>query len=441
MSAILRLPEVLTGMEEATLTAWHVQVGDEVAVGQPLADVETEKATVEYVADVAGMLAELLVGVEEPIRVGTPLVLLATEGESIDEARAGVRGVGGEAEVGADRSEVDGSHEVEPVAPLGATPGDDRPQSVAERLRATPLVRRLAKLHDIDLGEIVGTGPSGRIVRRDVERMLTTSSASPAWGESTATSQADEPASDPGEVSPQPVGAQDSASWIGHELEYAPNVVPHSRMRRAIARRLTESKATVPHFYLTADCRVDALLALRAQLNDGLDDKLSVNDFVVKAVAGALADVPQMNATWTDDATLLHHQSDVAIAVALEDGLVTPVVRDAGRRSVGDISRTVRDLVDRARSGSLRQAELEGGAFTVSNLGMYGTEQFAAIINPPHAVGAATQRPVAVNGQLEVGTVMTVTLSGDHRVADGATGARWLAAFVRRVEHPMLALV
>jgi pyruvate dehydrogenase E2 component (dihydrolipoamide acetyltransferase) len=216
-------------------------------------------------------------------------------------------------------------------------------------------------------------------------------------------------------------------------------------MRRAIARRLTESKATVPHFYLTAQCRVDALLALRTQLNADLDDKLSVNDFVVKAVAGALADVPQMNATWTDDAMLVHHQADVAIAVALEDGLVTPVVRDAGGRSVGDISRTVKDLVDRARSGSLRQAELEGGAFTISNLGMYGTEQFAAIINPPHAgilaVGAATQRPVAVDGRLEVGTVMTVTLSGDHRVADGATGARWLAAFVRRVEHPMLALV
>jgi pyruvate dehydrogenase E2 component (dihydrolipoamide acetyltransferase) len=217
-------------------------------------------------------------------------------------------------------------------------------------------------------------------------------------------------------------------------------------MRRAIARRLAESKATVPHFYLVADCRVDELLALRARINETADVKVSVNDFVLKSVAAALQDVPEANAIWTDDATRRFAGVDLAIAVSVPGGLLTPVVRGVERMPLGELSRTVRDLAERARAGRLRQHELEGGSFSVSNLGMYGTKEFTAIINPPQAgilaVGAAGSRPVVdADGQLTVVTLMTVTLSADHRVLDGALAAQWLAAFVRRVENPLSMLI
>ena len=223
-----------------------------------------------------------------------------------------------------------------------------------------------------------------------------------------------------------------------------PELVPHSRMRKTIARRLTESKHEVPHFYLTADCRVDGLLDLRRELNAAGTLKVSVNDLVVKAVAGAFVDVPEANRTWTDEGMLQHRSVDIAIAVSLDDGLVTPVVRGVEGLSVSALGRQIVDLAERARSGRLRQHEIEGGSFAVSNLGMFGTQQFSAIINPPHAgilaVGAARQAPVVVDGALEVGTLMSVTLSADHRALDGALAARWLAAFVARIEHPLTIL-
>jgi len=212
-------------------------------------------------------------------------------------------------------------------------------------------------------------------------------------------------------------------------------------MRAAIARRLTESKSTVPHFYLTADCRVDRLLELRREINAIEGVKVSVNDLVVKAVASALVDVPEANTTWSDNGMLRHRRADVAVAVSLDDGLVTPVVRGVETLSVSALSATIGDLATRARAGGLKQHEIEGGSFAVSNLGMFGTPQFSAIINPPHAgilaVGAARQAPVVVDGSLEVGTIMTVTLSADHRVMDGTLAARWLAAFVARIENPV----
>jgi pyruvate dehydrogenase E2 component (dihydrolipoamide acetyltransferase) len=237
-----------------------------------------------------------------------------------------------------------------------------------------------------------------------------------------------------------------AASARSDAVAPAYNDIPHTGMRRAIARRLAESKTTVPHFYLVADCRVDELLAVRARINEGPDVKISVNDLVVKALAAALQDVPEANAIWTDDATRRFTGVDIAVAVAVPGGLLTPVVTGVERMPLGELSGVVRDLAERARGGRLKQHELEGGSFAVSNLGMYGTREFSAIINPPHAgilaVGAATQRPVVeASGELAAATVMTVTLSADHRVLDGALAAQLLAAFVRRIENPLSMLV
>jgi pyruvate dehydrogenase E2 component (dihydrolipoamide acetyltransferase) len=285
-------------------------------------------------------------------------------------------------------------------------------------------VRRLAAERGIDLAAIAGSGPQGRIVRRDLD----------AWTRPHPPIAPGDAASVP---SPATVATAADAAYVD---------VPHTGMRRAIARRLTESTSTVPDFQLVAHCRVDELLALRARINEQGDYKVSVNDLVVKAVARAMQDVPDANAVWTDDATRRFTGVDIAIAVSVPAGLVTPVVRGADRLSLTELTTTIRDLAERARDGRLKQHELEGGSFSVSNLGMYGTEAFSAIINPPHAgilaVGAATKRPVVDDdGALAVATVMTVTLSADHRVLDGALAAQWLAAFVRRIENPLSILI
>jgi pyruvate dehydrogenase E2 component (dihydrolipoamide acetyltransferase) len=412
VSQVVRLPEVLTGMSEATLTTWHVQVGEEVRPGEPLVEIETDKASVEYVADVGGVLAEHLVELASPVAVGTPIVLLATDGESVEQARAAAAGTASERPAPEPVPD-----EPQPTSPPGGQNGDARPL----RLRASPLVRRLARDRGLNLSTVTGSGPGGRIVRRDLARL----------------DAATEPAA------AEPITVDPTTAEPTGPANLPPGVVaiPHTTMRRAIAHRLTGSKSTVPHFYLTVDCRVDALLALRTQVVEALGERVSLNDFVVKAVAGALQDVPELNAVWTPESVQRHTAVDIAVAVALDDGLITPVVRDVGGRALAALSRDLRDLAIRARNRDLRQYELEGGTFTVSNLGMYGTERVTAIINPPHAgilaIGAATRRPVVDRDEVAVGTVMTVTLSADHRVVDGATGARWLSAFVQRIENPL----
>jgi pyruvate dehydrogenase E2 component (dihydrolipoamide acetyltransferase) len=283
---------------------------------------------------------------------------------------------------------------------------------------------------------VQGSGPNGRIVRRDIEQL---SGAEPA-----AASQTSAPATDAVTRPAATAAAAPAAKPNSDGASFAE--VPHTGMRRAIARRLTESKSTVPHFYLVAECRVDALLALRAQLNEQSETRVSVNDMVVKAVACALKDVPQANSIWTDDATRVFDAVDISVAVSVPTGLLTPVVRGVDSLSLGALSRRIRDYAERARDGKLKQHELEGGSFSVSNLGMYGTQEFSAILNPPQsgilAVGAATKRPVVQeDGSLGVATVMTVTLSADHRVLDGALAAEWLAAFQRRIEQPLGMLV
>ncbi|WP_168626888.1 pyruvate dehydrogenase complex dihydrolipoamide acetyltransferase [Cryobacterium sp. BB307] len=427
MAIVIRMPEVLTGATEAALQSWLVKPGDTIAVGQTIAEVETEKATVEYQAEEAGTLAGVLIETGVQVDVGTPIAVLAEAGESADAALAAAGKLG--AAVPTENSEdsaaaVDPAAAVKADAPANAAanaPGDGVAAGAAtatdqSRRFASPLVRRLARERGLDLSAVTGSGPSGRIVRRDLDGLA---------------------------VAPTAPAAQASAAPAVPTGGFTD--VPHTGMRRAIARRLTESKSTIPHYYLSADCRVDALLELRKTVNEFGTDKVSVNDFVVKAVAGAFRDVPEANAIWTDTAIRRFDDVDIAIAVAIEGGLITPVVRAVDKRSLSEVSADIRQLAERGRTGGLKQHELEGGSFSVSNLGMYGTTEFSAIINPPHsgilAVGAATQRPVVVDDELNVATVMTVTLSADHRVLDGALAAQWLAAFVKRIENPVSILV
>lgn len=406
MSAIVRMPAVLAGVTEAAVQAWLVAPGQQIEVGDPLAEIETEKAVVEYASEVAGTVGQLLVGEGESAAVGTPIAVVLKPGEGPDAVGPAP------ADAGLRPSET-------PKTPSGGDPGvrrDDLGESVipgltrdlpSDRMFASPLVRRLASERGIDLTQLTGTGPRGRIVRRDLEAL------------------------------PDPA----PAVAAGPSARPEPEVVPLTRMRKAIARRVSESKATAPHFYVTAHCRVDRLLDARRQLNELSSRKVSINDFVLKAMAGALQDVPKANAVWAGDHILRHRTVDIGVAVAVEDGLLAPVARDVDQLGLIRLSETVADLADRARSGRLQQAELEGGAFSVSNLGMYAVDEFAAILNPPQsgilAVAAARSQPVVEQGRLAVGTVMTVTLSADHRVIDGVLAAEWLAAFVRRMENPL----
>ena len=430
MPTIVRLPEVLAGMTEAAVASWLAAPGDEIKADQPLAEIETEKAVVEYAAEESGTLAGFLVEPGQPIAAGTPIAVLTAPGESAGEALPAA----GPMEP-TTRSE---SSSAVPVPAAGT--GAAGPAPAAGRPFASPIVRRVARERGLDLSQVEGSGPGNRIVRRDLDRLAQAGRVAPVPAAAEISAAAEVPPLREAAVVPLagPRPAEPAAGASGTEF----TDIPHTRMRRAIARRLTESKSTVPHFYLTADCRVDDLIELRREVNELGKGKVTLNDFVVKAVAAAFGDVPEANAIWTPDAVRRLSSVSVGVAVAVDGGLVTPVVHDVGRRSLTDVSRTIADLAERARQGRLRQPELEGGSFAVSNLGMYGTARFAAIINPPHAgilaVGAAEKRPVAAgDGTLSVATVMTVTLSGDHRVLDGALGAQWLAAFKNRTEQPL----
>ncbi|TDW29501.1 dihydrolipoamide acetyltransferase family protein [Cryobacterium psychrophilum] len=444
MATLIRMPEVLAGSEDAAIQTWLVSVGQAIAVGVPLAEVETEKAIVEYAAETEGTVLRLLVAEGEPVAVGTPIAVVGAEGENIDDM-LGDSPAAVPASANAVPSEVVAAAAPEPEtapepgeSPLASAPteldgshgqGDHAPGN-GERRFASPLVRRLVKERGLDLSGVRGTGPGGRIVRRDIEG-LATALENPAAPAAPAVAAA---------AAPAPASAAQAVPAESGGVD-----IPHTAMRRAIARRLTESKSTVPHFYLVADCRVDTLIALRATVNSGGSVKVSLNDFVVKAAAAAFQDVPEANATWGETAIRRHDSVDMSVAVGIDGGLVTPVLRSVQTLSLTEISRSIGDLAERARAGKLRQHELEGGSFAISNLGMYGVTEFSAIINPPQsailAVGLARQLPVVVDGAIQVGTVMTVTLSADHRVLDGVLAAQWLAAFVRRIENPITILI
>ena len=409
MATLIRMPEVAAGATEIVLSKWNVAVGASVKIGDVVAEMETEKAVVDYASDAEGTVYKILVADGASVEVGSPIMILLGAGED---------GSAGDALLG-------GSAPAEPVA----APGND-----SGRKFVSPIVRKLSAERGVDLNQIAGTGPDGRVVRRDLEHYLASGGAgSTAVAPAASAPTASEPAVAPGSA----IAKQEySSSYV---------TVPHSGMRRAIARRLTESKTTVPHFYVTADCKVDSLLELRKRINESSPVKISVNDIVVKAVASALMDVPEANVIFTPEAMHKFESADIAVAVATDGGLLTPVIRGVEKRQLSNLSMEISELAARARAGKLRQEELEGGSFAVSNLGMYGTREFAAILNPPQsgilAVGAAAPRAIVEDGEVVVANVMTVTLSADHRAVDGAVAAQWLAAFVKRIENPLSMLV
>jgi pyruvate dehydrogenase E2 component (dihydrolipoamide acetyltransferase) len=413
MASVVRMPSVLAGATEAAIANWLVAPGDSVAVGQLLAEIETEKALVEYAAEEAGVVGRLVLAAGEVGEIGGPIAVLISDGETDADIDAAL---GATAPAAAASEPASAAQAAEPATAVAVSAANGQHEASAvprSRIFASPLVRKIAGEKGVDLAAIAGTGPNGRIVRRDLEHFL---------------------AAQPGR------GAEAAG-----EIPSGDRLIPHPPMRRAIARRLTEAVATTPHFYMTAECVVDELLTLREQVNQTAPAKISVNDFVIMAAAAAFRDVPEANVTWSDEGLLAHGCVDLSIAVATDGGLVTPVLRGVEGKRLSEIARQAADLAQRARDRRLRQHELEGGVFSISNLGMYGTLEFSAIINPPQsgilAVGAAKPQPVVTDGAVTVATVMRCTLSVDHRAIDGALAARWLAAFTARLTSPLGTIV
>ena len=444
MATLIRMPEVAAGATEIVLSKWQVAIGASVKVGDVIAEMETEKAVVDYESDAEGTVYKVLVADGASVEVGAPIMILLGEGE---DGSAGDALLGGAAAPAVESAPAAPVAEVAPVASEPAAAPLVSPVIEAEpaptpaattaggRKFVSPIVRKLGAERGVDFNQILGTGPDGRVVRRDLEAYLANGApvAAPVAAPAAAPATPAAAASAPGSA----IAKQEySSSYV---------TVPHTGMRRAIARRLTESKSTVPHFYVTADCKVDSLLELRKRINESSPVKISVNDIVVKAVASALMDVPEANVIFTPEAMHKFESADIAVAVATDGGLLTPVIRGVEKRQLSNLSMEIAELAGRARAGKLRQEELEGGSFAVSNLGMFGTKEFAAILNPPQsgilAVGAASPRAIVEDGQVVVANIMTVTLSADHRAVDGAVAAQWLAAFVKRIENPLSMLV
>ncbi|WP_226552896.1 pyruvate dehydrogenase complex dihydrolipoamide acetyltransferase [Celeribacter naphthalenivorans] len=404
------LPSLSAGMEDAVIANWLKAEGEAVKAGDTLAEVETDKATMEFEADTDGVLGKILTPAGERADVNAVIAVLLLDGEDASVLDGYTPGGAAPAKT------------VE--APVEAPKAEAAPVAKSsDKIAASPLARRIAAQKGVDLSGLSGSGPRGRIVRIDVERAAEAGVVAPV-------------------AAPVEAAAAPNLAGIGEYEE-----IPHTGMRRTIARRLLESKTTVPHFYLEADCDIEALMALRAQINEGREkaDRISVNDFIVKAVANALAKVPAANAIWTDEAVLQLKSIDISVAVATDGGLITPVLRNADQKSLGTLSSEMKALAAKAREGRLKPDEYQGGGFSLSNLGMYGVKSFSAIINPPQscilAVGAAEKRPVGRGDQIVLAPVMSVTLSVDHRTVDGAVGAQWLAAFKAGIENPMSLLV
>lgn len=416
MATIIRMPSVLAGASEAAIAKWLVKPGDSISEGSPFAELETEKAVVEYNAEVSGTIGRLVIPEGGSGEIGAPIAVLIEAGETDADIDAALGDEGGATAEAPVIEAVAVAVEVPSAAPavVAVAAAPVAVVSTGGRSFASPIARKIARERGLDLSSVQGTGPGGRIVRRDLDSAPT-------------------------------VAAPTAAVAVAAPVSQGAVEIPHTGMRKAIARRLTESKSTVPHFYLTTECKVDALLALREQINAYSPVRVSVNDLVVKAAAMAFVDVPDANVTWTDTALIKHGTVDISVAVSTDGGLVTPVVRNITSKSVSAVSAEIKELVGRAQDKRLKQDELEGGSFSISNLGMYGTLEFAAILNPPQsgilAVGAAKAQPVVADGQLTVAKVMRCTLSADHRAIDGALAAQWLAAFTDRIENPVSLLV
>ena len=423
MPVKILMPALSPTMTEGTLAKWLVGEGDAINSGDIIAEIETDKATMEVEAVEEGKLGKILVAEgTEGVAVNNVIALLLEEGED-DSALEGVD-VSAAAPSGNGGTPPAPSPEPEPATAAPAMDG---------RIIASPLARRMASQAGLDLAGITGSGPNGRIVKADIEAAIES-------GATAAPAPAAAPSA-PAMAPAAPAAAPTTAERLPFEPEF--ELESLSTMRKTIARRLTESKQQVPHFYLTVDCEIDGLLELRKTLNDKADGayKLSVNDLVIKVAAIALRRVPKANASWTDEGVKLYKSADISVAVAIEGGLITPVVRQADNKGLETISSEMKELSERAREGKLGPEEYQGGTFSVSNLGMYGIKDFCAVINPPQAcilaVGAGEQRPVVKDGALAVATVMSCTLSVDHRAVDGAIGAEYLGAFKRLIEDPL----
>ena len=412
MAISILMPALSPTMTEGTLASWQVKEGDAIQSGQVLAEIETDKAVMEVEAVDEGVLAKILVPAgSESVAVNSVIALLAEEGE--DPATISVP-----SDTNAPVNNSTNEAKASAVSPQAA-PQKSTSDPSGTRIFASPLARRLAAEAGLDLASLKGSGPHGRIVKRDIETAIA--------------------------AGPVPKAAPAQAGMVSTDLAGpAPyEVVPLNTMRKTIARRLSEAKSTVPHFYLSVDIELDQLLAARKALNTAADGayKLSVNDLILKACGMALMKVPKANATWADEGIRLYQRADISVAVATDGGLITPVVRGANLKGLAAISTEMKDLAERARASKLMPEEYQGGSFTLSNLGMFGVKQFQAIINPPQAsilaVGAGVEQPIARNGKIETATVMSATLSVDHRAVDGALGAQLLQAIKGYIETPL----
>ncbi|RAZ88695.1 pyruvate dehydrogenase complex dihydrolipoamide acetyltransferase [Mesorhizobium hawassense] len=455
----ITMPALSPTMEEGNLSKWLVKEGDKVSPGDVIAEIETDKATMEVEAVDEGTVAKLVVPAgTEGVKVNALIAILAGEGEDAGAAAKGGGEAAPKAEAPkADAPKAEAPKEAPKPAAAAAAPAPAKAEAApaanghatGDRVFASPLARRIAKDAGVDVSVVTGTGPHGRVVKADVEAAISSGGAKAAPA---AKAPAGAPPSAPAPA-PKPM-SDDQVLKLFAEGSY--ELVPHDNMRKTIARRLVEAKSTIPHFYLTLDCELDALLALRTQLNAAAPVKktdkgevpaykLSVNDMVIKAMAMALMAVPDANASWTDSAMVKHKHADVGVAVSIPGGLITPIIRHADEKTLSTISNEMKDLASRARSRKLKPEEYQGGTTAVSNLGMFGIKDFAAVINPPHAtilaVGAGEERAVVKNGEIRIATVMSVTLSTDHRAVDGALGAELLGAFKRMIENPMGMLV
>ncbi|MEM5468550.1 pyruvate dehydrogenase complex dihydrolipoamide acetyltransferase [Celeribacter marinus] len=433
MAIELLMPALSPTMEEGTLAKWLVKEGDTVKSGDVIAEIETDKATMEFEAVDEGVIGKILVAEgTEGVKVNAPIAVILEDGEDASAADT----VGASAPAAAAPAAVDAPAAVA-SAPAAAAPAPAAPASGGARVFASPLARRIAAQNGVDLTTITGTGPKGRIVKADVEGAQAAPKA--------AAPQAAAAAPAPTTAAPTGMSA-DVVAKMYADRDY--DEVKLDGMRKTIAARLTEAKQTIPHFYLRRDVQLDALLKFRSQLNKQLEGKgvkLSVNDFIIKAVANALQEVPEANAVWAGDRVLQLKPSDVAVAVAIEGGLFTPVLKDADMKSLSALSKEMKDLAGRARDRKLAPHEYQGGSFAISNLGMFGIDNFDAIVNPPHAgilaVGAGKPKPVVgADGELKVATVMSMTMSVDHRVIDGAVGAKLINAIVENLENPVAML-
>ncbi len=445
------MPALSPTMTEGSVARWLKKEGDEIHSGDVIAEIETDKATMEYEAVDEGRLGKIIVPEgTQGIKVNQPIAVLLEEGEdasAIGDLAAPQSGNGAGAEAASAHhpgplpASGEREHDNTPrpasgerVAPgvslatgEGQPPAPGIPQGA--RIFASPLARRMAELAKLDLSTIKGSGPQGRIVKADIDAAL---ARSPTPAEPAARAPVQAPPRAP-QPAPQPFAPVTGDPPFTEK--------PHSQMRRVIARRLSESKQTVPHFYMTVDCEIDEMLRIREVLNAGHKNlNVSVNDFVIRAAGLALRQVPAANASWSDNAIILWQRADIAMAVALDDGLITPIIRGADLKGLQQIAAETKDLAARARAGKLKLEEFQGGTFSISNLGMYGIKEFAAVINPPQgcilAVGAGAPHPVVTDGQLAVATVMSCTISCDHRAVDGAVGAQFLGAFKRLIDEP-----